>query len=85
MSSTSLRLPASISVKSSRFPSKYQNQPWRDYQSSKQDQPLVVVDIAVVAVVVEVVVAAQIFLRALCFAESASCGFFRARDVFHVD
>ena len=44
-----------------------------------------VVDIAVVAVVVEVAVAVQIFLRALCFGESVSCDFFRARDAFHVD
>ena len=42
-------------------------------------------DIAMVAVVMEVVVAVQIFLRALCFAESASCDFFRVRDAFHVD
>ena len=67
------------------IPQKYQNQPWRDYQSLKQDQLPVVVDIAVVAVVVEVAVAVQIFLRALCFGESVSCDFFRARDAFHVD
>lgn len=67
------------------FDEKYENQPWRDYQSLKQDQLLVVVDTVVVAVVVEVAVAVQIFLRALCFAGSASCDFFRARDAFHVD
>ena len=67
------------------FDEKYENQPWRDYQSLKQDQLPVVVDTVVVAVVVEVAVVVQIFLRALCFAGSASCDFFRARDAFHVD
>ena len=49
-----------------------------------QDQLPVGVDIAVVAVAVVVVLAVQIFLRALCSAESVSCDFFRARGAFLV-